>query len=95
MFSSGSDHNKSHIPPSCGNSMNRSAVEHLHAVPPHVDRPVFPKTIIVKTIHLTDLATLMIAAEKSYAVWVADLEAEKQQTRLHAVIATIHIVAHK
>ena len=37
----------------------------------------------------------MIAAEKSYAVWVADLEAEKQQTRLHAVIATIHIVAHK
>lgn len=73
----------------------RQAVEHFHTVPPDVDRPVFPKTVVVKTIHLTNLATLMIAAEKRDAVRVANLEAEEQQARLHTVIATIHIIAHK
>ena len=73
----------------------RQAVEYLHTVPPHVDRAIFPKTIIVKTIHLTDLATLMIAAQKRDAVRVANLEAEEQQARLHTVIATIHVIAHK
>ena len=73
----------------------RQAVEYLHTVPPHVDRAIFPKTIIVKTIHLTDLATLVIAAQKRDAVRVANFQAEEQQARLHTVIATIHIIPHK
>lgn len=52
-------------------------VEYLRAVSPHVDGSIFPQTLIIKTIHLCNLAGLVIAADESDAVGVTDLDLMK------------------
>lgn len=38
-------------------------IEDLSAISPHIDRTIFSKTFVVETVHLGDLATLVIASD--------------------------------
>ena len=48
-------------------------VEDLCAVPPDGDAAVLPETLLVEAVHLRDLAGLVVAADQSDAVRVANL----------------------
>lgn len=71
------------------------AVEHLHALLPHVHRPELPQALVVEAVHLGDLTTLVVSAQQRQAVRVAQLQREQQQEGLHAVVPTIHVVSHE
>lgn len=51
-------------------------VENVCAVAPHVDRAVLSKALVVKPVHLRDLARLVVAADEVDAVWVPHLHHE-------------------
>lgn len=58
------------------NSPDGEIIEHLSAVLPRVRVAILTIYFIVETINGSDLAGLMIASEKSYAIGVLHLEAQ-------------------
>lgn len=54
-------------------SRQAQVVEDLRTVSPHVHRPVFPQTLIVETVHLSDLTGFVVASDKSNTIGIADL----------------------
>ena len=59
--------------PILDNSSQRQVIKHISAVPPHIERRVLPETLIIETIHLSDLSTLMVPSNQSDTVGISDL----------------------
>lgn len=70
-------------------------IKHFRAVPPHVGVAIFPQTLVVKTVHLRDLAAFMVAADEGDAVGPADFEGEQEQESLDRVESPVYKVAHE
>ena len=64
-------------------SSQRQVVEEISQVLPNVSVAVLAHALVVKPINLRDLSALVVASEDADAVFVANLEAEKQGDRLH------------
>ena len=71
----------------------RAPVKQFRAVLPRVRIPVFALALVVKPVHLGDLAALVVAAEQRYAMRKSRFEKEKQCDGLHAVVSSVHKVA--
>jgi hypothetical protein len=59
----------------CG---KRKVIKEVSEVFPNIRISVFPQALIIETIHLCDLARLMISTEDSDAVLVANLQAHQE-----------------
>ena len=70
-------------------------VKNLSAVPPDIDRTVFTKTFIVKTVDLGDLSTLVISSNQSNSFRIPDFQSQQQQECLDRVVPPIYEVSHK
>lgn len=57
----------------------REVVEDLGAVPPDVDAAILAKALIVEAVHLSDLPGLMVSADQSDAIGVADLGIKREK----------------
>lgn len=68
-------------------------VEEVGKVLPHICVAVLAQTLVVETVHLGDLARLVVAAENGDALRVTDLERDKERHRLDREVAAINIVA--
>jgi len=73
----------------------RQVIEQIREVLPHVGVAVLPQTLVVKTVHLGDLATLVVASQDGYSVFVADFEGDEESDGLHRIVASIHVIAHE
>lgn len=70
-------------------------VKYVHKLFPDVHCAKLSHTLVVETIHLRDLATLVIATKKRNAIGIAHLQCQKQQEGFHTVVSTIYVVTHK
>lgn len=68
-------------------------VEEVGEVLPHICVSVFAKALIIKAIHLCDLARLVVASENSDTLWVSNLQGHKEGHGLDGVVSTVNIVA--
>lgn len=48
-------------------------IKYLSAVTPHINRPIFSQTFIIKSIHLCDLSAFVVSTDQCDAVWVSYL----------------------
>ena len=48
-------------------------VEDLSAVPPDCDATVLPQTLVVKSVHLSDLTGLVVPTDQGYPIGVPNL----------------------
>jgi hypothetical protein len=79
---------------SIDDSGQRKVIKHFTAVSPNIRAAVFPLTLVVETINLRDLARLVVATNKGYAVWVPDLETEQKEKGFDTIEATVHKVTY-
>ena len=70
-------------------------VEEVGEVSPYVCIAVLAEAFVVETIHLRDLAGLVVAAEDGDAVAVAQLERDEEGDGLDGVVAAVDVVAHE
>eukprot|EP00166_Cyanidium_caldarium_P005904 ctg_754.g447 len=73
----------------------RHIVEHVGKILPHVGVAVLSQALIVKAVHLGDLARLVIAAQDGHSPRIPQLETDERGDRLHRVVAAVHVVAHE
>lgn len=73
----------------------REEVEQVREVPPDVRAPVLAEALVVEAVHLRDLPTLVVPAEDSYAVAVAQLHRDEQCDGLNGVVPAIDVIAHE
>lgn len=73
-------------------SGERKVVEEIGKVFPDIGIAVFAQALVIKPIHLCDLAGLMISSEDGDSLGVTDFEADKECDRLYRVVATVDIV---
>lgn len=70
-------------------------VEKIGEVFPYVCIAVLSKTLIVETVHLSDLTGFVVAAEDSDALRVADFESNEESNCLNGIITSINVVTHE
>lgn len=68
-------------------------IEQVCEIFPYVGVAIFPQTLIVKAIDLSDLSGFVVAAEDGQAFWVANLHANKEGDGFDRIIAAIDVVA--
>ena len=73
----------------------RQVVEHLSAVAPHIDGAVLTQALVIESVHLRDLARLVVAPDKSDALWIADLQSKEQKECLYRVVPSVDEVSHE
>jgi len=76
-------------------SCQGQVIEELCELFPNVCVAVFPQAFIIKSIHLCDLSTLMVASKNSESVLEADFQSDKECHSLDRVVTTIDVVAHE
>jgi hypothetical protein len=70
-------------------SSQTQMIKDLATIPPDVDTPVFPLTLVVKTVNLSDMSRFMIATDEGDAVRVSDFEDEQEEECFDRVEATV------
>lgn len=73
-------------------SGERKVVEKIGKVFPDIGIAVFAQALVVKPIHLCDLAGLVVSSENGDSLGVTDFEADKKCDGLYRVVATVDIV---
>jgi hypothetical protein len=62
---------------------------------PHIGISIFSQALVVKTIHLRDLATLVVSSQNGDAIPVADFERHEQSDSFKGVVSPINVVSHE
>lgn len=73
----------------------RKIVEELSELLPDLGISVLAQALIVEAVHLSDLATLVIAAQDGQSLREPDLEGDEQGDSLDRVVAAIDVVSHE
>lgn len=73
----------------------RQIVKHVGEIAPHIGRAKLARTLGEKTVHLRDLARLVIAAQQSDAMRIAQFQNTQQRDGFNTVISTIDKIAQK
>lgn len=77
------------------NSSDAKKVEHFCAVLPGVGVTVLAHGLIIEAINLGDLASLVVASQKSDVSWILQLQAQKQLECLNRIKSAVDKIAHK
>jgi ribosome-binding ATPase YchF (GTP1/OBG family) len=67
-------------------------VEEVGEVFPDIGIAVFSQAFVVETVHLCDLAGLVVSAEDGDTLGIADFQANKECNSLDRVVATVDII---
>ena len=70
-------------------------IENLATISPNINTPVFPQTLVVEAINLSDLTTLVVAANERDTVGVANFEGKEKKKCFDTVKTSIDKIAHK
>ena len=70
-------------------------VHNLRAVAPHVDRAILAHALVIKPVHLRDLARLVIAPDQCDILRIAHLQRQEQKKGLNTIKAAIDKVTHE
>lgn len=70
-------------------------VEEIGKVCPDCRGSVFAQALIVKAVHLRDLPRLVIPSEDRDTLWMPHFQRHQQRHRLHTVVPSVNVVAHK
>lgn len=70
-------------------------VEEVGKVFPHIGIAVFPQTFIVETVHLCDLAGLVVSTEDGDTLRVTNFQTNKECDGLDGVVSTVDVVTLK
>jgi hypothetical protein len=73
-------------------SGERKVVEKIGKVFPDIGIAVFAQALVIKPIHLCDLAGLVVSSEDGDSLGVTDFKADKKRDGLYRVVATVDIV---
>jgi hypothetical protein len=73
-------------------SGERKVVEKIGEVFPDIGIAVFAQALVIKPIHLCNLAGLVVSSEDGDSLGVTDFEADKKRDSLYRVVATVDIV---
>lgn len=87
-------------------SCETQVIENVRAVPPDVERTVFPEAFVVESVDLGNLPRLMVSSDACSSgggdvglqcdtVWVTNFECQKEQERFDAVEPAVDEVAKK
>jgi len=76
-------------------SRQRQVVKKISEVLPYVCVAVLAQALVVEAVDLSDLARLVVTAQDRDALLESHFQADEQSDRLHAIVPTIDIVAHK
>lgn len=71
----------------------RKIVKYVSAVPPNIQRTIFPKALVIETIDLSNLPTFVISSDKSYHVGISYFIGQQQQESFYAIKTTIHEIS--
>jgi len=77
------------------NSSDAKKVEHLCAVLPGVSVTVLAHGLVIEAVNLGDLASLVVASQKSDVSWILQLQAQKQLECLNRIKSAVDKIAHK
>jgi len=75
--------------PSVNDRTKGKVVEDLAAPPPNVAAPIFPLTLVIKSIHLGDLAGFMIASDEGDSLRISDLQRQQQEECFYAIESAV------
>lgn len=73
----------------------RQVVEQVCEVFPDIGIAVLAEALVVKAIHLGDLARLVVTTEDGNALGVSDFESDQEGHSLNGKVASIDIVSYK
>jgi hypothetical protein len=63
--------------------------------PPDVGIAVFTQALVVETVHLSNLARFVIAAQDGDAIAVSQLEGDEERDGFNRVVPSVDVVAHE
>lgn len=67
-------------------------VKEIGEVFPNVGVSIFPQAFVVETVHLCDLAGLVVSAEDGDTLGVSNFQADEECDSLYRVVSTVDIV---
>ena len=70
-------------------------VKQVSQVLPNIGVAILAKTLIVKAVHLSDLATLVVSTQDCDAVFKSNFQTNQQSDCLNWVVPAIYVVTHK
>lgn len=76
-------------------SSQRKAIEGVREVSPNIRVSVFPQTLVVESVHLSDLSCFVISSKDGYSLGIPDFKRKQKRYRLHRVISSVNVVPHE
>lgn len=73
-------------------SSEGKVVEEVGEVFPHVGVAVFPKALVVETVHLGDLAGFVVATKDGNTLGVANLQTDQEGHSLDGIVASVDVI---
>lgn len=73
----------------------RKVIKDIGEIVPDGFAAVLLEAFVVESINFIDLLILVVPAQDRHAIPVAQLQGEDQRHGLHAVEATVHVIAHE
>ena len=70
-------------------------VKEVSEIFPNIGVSIFSQAFVIKSIHLGNLPTFVISSKNGDSGAKSDLECDKEGDSLHAVVASVHVVAHE
>lgn len=76
-------------------SSERQIVKEVGEELPHVGIAVFLAALVVKSVHLSDLPTLVVATQNGDSVLESNFQRNQKRNRLNRVVPSIDVVTHE
>lgn len=73
----------------------RKVIKQICKELPNVRIPIFPQTLVIKPINLSNLSRLVIPSQDRHSISVSQLECNEQSDSFNRVVSTINIVTHE
>ena len=70
-------------------------VKEVSEIFPNIGVSIFSQAFVIKSINLGNLPTFVISSKNGDSGAKSDLERDKEGDSLHAVVASVHVVAHE
>lgn len=73
----------------------RQVIEKIREKLPNVGISVLAQTLVVESIHLSDLPRFVVTTQDCYAIAVSQFEGDEQSHGLNRVVTTVDVITHE